>query len=259
MSFGDFLKFKKFGSNKKIDELFGDNFNNTLIEIKKGNSYLREKFIENYIPFILKVTSNTTGKYIDTKNSDEFSISLEAFNIAIDNYDFGKNSSFFNFAEIVISRKLINYLKKNKSKKNELYFDDLSVKEQRYVENSTQYLPPDDFDDFEISTEIQNFESRLSEFNISLWELITNKPKHIDSIALCINIAKTLVSDNDLYNKLLKTKNIPRNELLKKVSVHRRTIENNRKMIIALCLILKSDLNNSKLCLKYLEKGGSKK
>ena len=40
----------------------------------------------------------------------------------------------------------------------------------------------------------------------------------------------------------MKNKAIPLKELLKLVNVHEKTIERNRKFIIAICLIIKSDL-----------------
>jgi len=65
----------------------------------------------------LKVTSNATGKYIDTRNSDEFSIALSAFNEAIDKFDIEKGYNFFLFSEQVIRRRLIDYSRSNKDDK----------------------------------------------------------------------------------------------------------------------------------------------
>jgi len=251
------FKYKKYNSNKRILEIFGDNFNNTLIKIKKGDVLLREKFISTYIPFILKSTSKAAGIYIDVKNSDEFSIGMEAFNEAIDAYDFTKNLSFFVFAEIVIRRRMINYMKKINKFIKEYPFTDLNNNEMNIVKDNLLYCPFSDIeyiDHEDIDEEIIDFIKKLSDFKIKILDLSKELPKHMDSLRLCVNIAKVLAGDDELYDKLLKNKNIPRNKLLSKVNVHRRTIENNRKTIIALCLILRSSLNYSKIYLKYLEK-----
>ncbi len=50
-------------------------------KIKNGDKQLKEKFIEDYIPFILKVINSFySSKIVDIKNSDEYSIGLMAFN-----------------------------------------------------------------------------------------------------------------------------------------------------------------------------------
>jgi len=46
---------------KKLDDIVYDDFISTLRQIKEGNHQLREEFISEYKPFILKVTSNATG------------------------------------------------------------------------------------------------------------------------------------------------------------------------------------------------------
>jgi len=82
---------------KKLDDIVYDDFISTLRQIKEGNHQLREEFISEYKPFILKVTSNATGKYIDTRNSDEFSIALSAFNEAMINLTSRKVIISFSF------------------------------------------------------------------------------------------------------------------------------------------------------------------
>lgn len=55
--------------------------------IQEGNQHERNQLIKEYIPFIQKHISQQLGKYIDTKNSDLYSIGLMAFNEAIDKYN----------------------------------------------------------------------------------------------------------------------------------------------------------------------------
>ncbi|NLP14306.1 MAG: RNA polymerase sigma-I factor [Clostridium sp.] len=231
-----------------------DTFISTLKQIKEGNQQLREEFISEYKPFILKVTSNALGKYIDTRNNDEFGIAMSAFNEAIDRFDLTKGYNFFLFSEQVIKRRLIDYFRRNKDNKEYpfSYFEDNSVYYyERLISDSFT-----GFEDVEAQEEIDNFKKKLSEFGITFVDLVLNVPKHKDSRRLCIKIAKMLAEDEQLYRTLLRNKNIPRNELKKRAKVHGRTIGNNRKYIIALCLILKSNLSLSKRYLEYTMEGG---
>jgi RNA polymerase sigma factor len=247
---------KNIGARKEkhMDKSIYDAFIFTLKQIKEGNQQLRDEFIAEYKPFILKVTSNALGRYIDTRNNDEFGIAMSAFNEAIDRFDAVKGYNFFLFAEQVIKRRLIDYFRRNKDNKEYpfSYFEgDNIYYDESWISNSFT-----GFEDIETQEEIDNFKKKLSEFGITFVDLVLNVPKHKDSRRLCIKIAKMLAEDDQLYRALMRNKNIPRNELKKKAEVHGRTIGNNRKYIIALCLILKSNLSLSKRYLEYTMEGG---
>lgn len=226
----------------------------TLQNIKGGNKVLRNEFISNYIPFILKVTSKTLGKFIDVQNSDEYSVAMSAFNEAIDSYDFSKNYNFFLFSEQVIKRRLIDFSRKN-SRLREYPF---SYFEDNYDFNEEPYLNSSYFsmEDIESREAIEDFINKLKEFDITMMDLTQNIPKHRDSRKLCIRIAKALAEDDRLFQKLKKNKSIPRNELKSQIGVHNKTIGNNRKYIIALCLIMRGDLQISQKYLQYTDEGG---
>lgn len=228
-------------------------FISVMSEIKQGNMTLRNKFISDYKPFIARVISNILGKYIDTENSDEFSIGLIAFNEALECYDITRNYNFFLFCEQIIRCRVIDYLRKNNRKKEypfSYYEDEYKI---NFEENYSQYNSHFSLDDVEIKEEIALLKENLSNFGISLADLVKMTPKHKDSLLLCIKIARTLSEDGNLFNYMMKNKNIPRNALKKLAKVHSKTIGNHRNFIIALCLILKSDLELSKKYLKYAE------
>jgi RNA polymerase sigma factor len=233
-----------FSRSKSGDKASNDEFVNKLRLIKEGDKLLREEFLSRYTPFMLKIAANAVGKYIDVKNSDEFSIVLSAFNEAIDSYDLTRNYNFLLFSEHVIKRRLIDYMRKNRRNK-ELpfsYFDDESELLERYLS------PVQDrsFEDVEIREELIEYKETLEEFGINFVELILSVPKHKDSRELCLRIATILADDEELFQLLCKYKNIPRNDLKKRAGVHGRTIGRHRKYIIAVCLILRSNLEISK-------------
>ncbi len=251
----DVLNLLNFNKNKVGVKTSNDEFIFRLRQIKEGDKQLREDFISSYTPFMLKTASNIIGRYIDIKNSDEYSIALSAFNEAIDCYDMTKNYNFLLFSEHVIKKRLIDHIRRSKRNK-ELPFS--------YFENDNEmlekYIIPDSsitFEDVEIREEIIEYKKTLEGYGITFVDLISNVPKHEDSRRLCIRIAKLLADDEELFRLLQKYKNIPRTELKKKAKVHGRTIGNHRKYIIALCLVLKSNLELSKRYLNSTEKGGS--
>ncbi|WP_241400101.1 hypothetical protein [Clostridium beijerinckii] len=86
----------------------------------------------------------------------------------------------------------------------------------------------------------------MSEFNINIYDIGEEIPKHRDSIIMCIKIAKELCDNDYLYGKLIRNKSIPLKELVSMVQVHKRTIERNRKFIIVVSLIFKTEFTYSK-------------
>ena len=92
----------------------------TILKIQQGDSKLRNDIIHSYKPFIAKTASTVCNRYI-TESDDEFSIGMIAFNEAIDKYSSEKGSSLIAFAEIIIKRRVIDYLR-SQSKRKESAF-----------------------------------------------------------------------------------------------------------------------------------------
>lgn len=61
--------------------------NDVIKKIQDGDKLLRDKFINDYKPFIIKTISRALGKFIEIENNEEFSIGLIAFNESINYFD----------------------------------------------------------------------------------------------------------------------------------------------------------------------------
>ena len=235
-----------------------DGVNGILAEIKSGNTELKEKFIGDYKPFVIKAVFNATGKRVEIENSEEYSIGLSAFNEAIDSFDFSKNKNFFGFSEQVIKCRIIDYIRKNRETQNRVYpftyFSDEQSNdfEERYLSSDCTH----EFNNIELKEDILIFKDKLRLYGISFRDLLTCAPKHKDSRIMCIKIAKVLAVDENLFRKMEKTKTLPIQELLKAVNVYRGTLDKNRKFIIALSLIMTSGLEVLNGYISQTEGGG---
>ena len=232
-----------------------------MAKIKNGDTHLKEGLINDYKPFILKVISTVTGKFVDTKNSDELSIGLMAFNEAIESYNAEKNVGFLSFAETVIKRRTVDYIRKD-CKNSKVYpftyFQNNDNEDKGIIENKYMVVEAGTFfDNVELKEEIDLFRTRLKDFGINLSDLVGNVPKHADSKRLAIGIARVL-SESKLLSDMLNTKKtIPMSQLMKIVQVNRKTVERNRKFIIAVYLILNSRLEVLQEYVSNIEKGGN--
>lgn len=210
----------------------------TINKIKTGDNELRNDFIDKYKPFILKTISGVTGKYIDPENSDEYSIGLSAFNEAIDCFDESKGVMFFSFCSLVIKRRVSDYIRHNK-KHNKVYpFTYFEEADNNTFEQTHLKAQTDELSAFEFSEETKSFEKKLNELGIKFEDLVQSAPKHKDSKALCIRIAKTIADNKESFKKLENSGMIQKTQLVRTLKINKKTIERNRIFIIAAALII---------------------
>jgi len=247
------LNFKIFKKPKlEIDPL-----KEIVAKIRDGDKDLNEKFINDYKPFISHSVSKVLGRFINPDDSEEFSIGLIAFNEAIKSYDEGSNRNFLSFADQVINRRVIDFLRKQSRTKNEYPFTYFENEENNHFEE--KYLVSQTrVDNVEVEEEIFAFKDELFKHGITLASLVQCAPKHKDSKQLCMSLARLIAENQSLYDKFKKTGNIPMTELMKVTDVYHGTVERNRKYIIAMIVIMKSKMEILQGYIKDVEKGGKR-
>ncbi|WP_240620208.1 RNA polymerase sigma factor SigI [Peribacillus acanthi] len=221
------------------------NLEESIFKIQDGDLHLRNEIIKSFKPFIAKTASSVCRRYI-RESDDEFSIGLIAFNEALDKYDREKGSSLISFAETLIKRRVIDYLRSQSRKQQDLLMDMQSNDEEEQAQN---YLEAEQsMQQFQLELESQKrkdeilqYTKNLKEFDVSFSDLVECSPKHVDSRQSAIFIAKTLINDPEMLQALYEKKRLPIKQLESKVDVSRKTIERNRKYIIALAIILCGD------------------
>ncbi len=226
-----------------------DSFIDIVRKVKKGDDLLRNEFINSYKPFIIKSVSQIINKNIDIESSEEFSIGLMAFNESIECYNEEKKYSFMDFSKQVIRRRVIDYIRLSQKNAN-VYpfssFDDTTNFEEKFLMD----IRSNHVYEFELKEEFVYLEKSINSFGITIEQLINSSPKHKDTRANCIKISRLIAENEDLYQKFCFKKTLPFTDLKQKVNLSQRTLEKNRKFIIAMVLILKSNLDVLK---KYIE------
>ena len=214
-------------------------------QIQQGDLSLLDDLIQDYKPFIAKTVSSVCKRYISEKD-DEFSIGLIAFNEAIKKYTPERGSSLLSFADILIKRKVIDYIRQQSRNQAiplsfgidggddgtgfSLLEDELSI-EDHQIKN----------DDEKRREEIIQFQLMLQQYGLSFQDLVENSPKHADARKNAMEVASILSRDSVLRQQLLEKKRLPIKQLEEKTHLSRKTIERNRKYIIAVSLILMGD------------------
>ncbi|MFC5648261.1 RNA polymerase sigma factor SigI [Paenibacillus solisilvae] len=213
------------------------------VELIRSGEASRDDFIQAYKPYIAKVTSRFCKRYIDPTRDDEFSIALSAFNEAIDQYSSHAGKSFLGFVETVVRRRLIDYVRKEQrhsttvpysafdgTDDEEMAVNPIETREavQRYVQEQ---------DEEARRQEIEEYNTCLKGYGISFAELPEISPKHADSRQLLIAISRLFVEAEHLFEAFEVKQKLPVKELCEMASVSRKTIERNRKYIIALAIL----------------------
>ncbi|NRD78656.1 RNA polymerase sigma factor SigI [Bacillus sp. BRMEA1] len=213
--------------------------------VQEGDKALLNEIIDDYKPFIAKTVSSVCKRYI-YETDDEFSIGLIAFNEAIEKYSKERGSSLLSFSEVIIKRRVIDYIRKQT--RNQHISMDLGLTSPEEESPGTVIVNELSVDEYNKKNdeqlrkdEILQFQALLAKFDLSFNDLVENAPKHSDARKNAIYAAKMLSENKELIDNMFEKKRLPIKELEKMVNVSRKTIERNRKYIIAIALILTSD------------------
>lgn len=222
--------------------------------IHQGEDELRNELLQQYRPFIGTVVSKVCKRYIDQSHDEEFSVGLEAFNEAISQYSSEKGGSFLSFADLVIRRRVIDYIRKNKPRASFVSFDETMDSESpEYnvwdVQVAVEQYQAEREADMR-REEILHYRERLSEFDIALEELPEYTPRHADARNNMIRIARMIADNEKLRESFLEKKKIPVKYLLQFISFSRKTVERNRNYIVAITLIF---IGNYRFLRSYIQ------
>ncbi|MCO7176058.1 RNA polymerase sigma-I factor [Sporolactobacillus kofuensis] len=221
---------------------FNISLETNIYQVQQGDETLRNSIIESYQPFIKKVVSKVCNRFID-QTMDEFSIGLVAFNEAINQYQKGQGSKFLTFADMVIRRRIIDFIRKESRQVRHIYLEQTKPTDENAMEESfiEQQAAIDYYEEEcrmnERLEQIESYQTLLLDYGITFDVLSKHCPKHADARENAKVSAKRLVEHTELVNYLKKKKQLPIKDLLQFVSCSRKTIERNRKYIIALSLI----------------------
>ena len=230
-----------------------DNSINERVERIKGNRDEINRFIEEYKPFIASCVEKFTGKYVMYGESDELSIALIAFAESIEAFDSSKGN-FLTFAQNVIRKRLIDYYRKEKKYKEitmpSIYYEetndeeiDISEKEaaDRYsIDENNEYR----------RLEIEELKKELAAWGITFKDLVRVSPKHKSTKKVCKKIIKFIISKPELVNRIKVKKYLPVSEIQNNLKISQRKIENLRKYIITVIIVITGDYEYIKEYLK---------
>lgn len=224
-----------------------------LLSAKNGDVEAREQLIEMHMPDIIRTASRVSRRYLQVGQDDEVSIALMAFNEAIDSYCDEGGASFSRFAETVIHRRLVDHFRRE-GKRAEVPLSELDQEDDdgnpyNYAElrGSLVQYELDQADEIR-REEIAQYAQMLSTYGIRFSELPKIAPKHRDARIRSMQVARLIAETPSYRQHLIEKQSLPLSMLEKdeRVEISRKTMERQRKYIIAIAVLLMSDLYHLK-------------
>ncbi|MEL7647511.1 MAG: RNA polymerase subunit sigma [Sedimentibacter sp.] len=212
------------------------------VEAKEDRN-LAEAFLKEYEGFILKAAYKATGRYI-TKYDDQWSVSLLAFNEAVLAYSYDKGS-FLSFSEIVIKRRLYDYIKRQSR-----HFCEISINPHVFESDGEEedvgimqevMAKVAVVENNEAKIEIEALSKVLTEYGFSFLDLALVSPKAQKTKTVCAKAIAYLMRENILLNEMRRSRMLPLKTIENNLKLPRKLLERHRKYIIAGAEIMAGD------------------
>jgi RNA polymerase sigma factor len=203
---------------------------------KTDPSILEELIRKNEI-FILKIASKVTSRYI-TKSDDEWSIALLALTQAIEGYELEKGN-FLKFAELVIKRRIIDYIRSQGKFSSEVSIDPVLFDAEPEEEDENigikiavaEQISKQDNGDLKLEIEAAN--QVFSGYGFSFFDLTSCSPQAKKTRTSCAKAVNYMLNNPFLITELKSTKLLPIKIIEKNAKIPRKILERHRKYIIA--------------------------
>ncbi|MEI7884995.1 MAG: hypothetical protein WCI30_06555 [Clostridia bacterium] len=194
-----------------------------------------EKLIMQERAYIRACAGKTLFRHI-SKDSEEELLAIEAFVEAVGAYSFAKGS-FLSFAKLVINRRLIDEVRKEKTVAHIIPMDPTNIAIEQ-DKNSGMYLR-DSFDtETGITKEIEELSKTLAEYGFTFFELTNCSPKAEKTKQACKIAIQYILENSIVFNEMHATGLLTIKIIEKNTSVPRKILERHRKYIITVVEIL---------------------
>ena len=221
----------------------------------QSDSELTNKLIAAHEGFIRKCMMDQQ-KASGARVEDEMTVAMLAFAEAISKYDVDKGK-FLSFAKLIITRRMVDEYRKQLRQMplgtrsmDEPYSEEEDANKP-YETQASMTLFENQVKRSELQMEIVLYNEGLQAFGLNFAELAATSPKQERLRAEYKAVAKWLIGQPALLAGLYKERKLPVTEILKHCETDRKRLERGRPYIIALVVLMNSDLD---LIKSYLER-----
>ena len=222
----------------------------------------REDLIISQEKTILRTASLACRRFV-SRQDDEWSVALSAFNKAIDSYDDSKGD-FLPFAKMLIRRALIDDFRSRKDVLREVPVA------PHVMEGNGE--PGEDADGVYLAVisastavastglrdEILAINEKMGEFGFRFYDLTECSPRQEKTKRDCADAIRLILSSPALLLELEKTHKLPIKSLSASSGIPRKTLDRYRKYLIMAVLVLNGDYPFLQEYLKFMKEESRK-
>lgn len=212
---------------------------------KAGDQEVLNDLLFAFTPFMKKTASFVCKRPID-QHDEEFSVAMNGFHEAIMSFNPKETASLQTYAHLIIKRRIIDYIRKESARKEKVLLihtlkEDASTEHQQLFDEQAIHTYTIEQQAEARREEIIRYTHLMGKFGLSFKELTQAAPKHADARRTAFQTAQIIAETEEFYDYLINNKRLPLKEIEEIVEVSRKTLERQRKYIIAVVLLLKSD------------------
>lgn len=188
-----------------------------------------------------------------SEHDDEWSVSMVAFNEAIEKYT-PERGKFSSYAALVIKNRLTDQMRNDCRFRDEISFepdalegsdkdgenkDPLAAEIRKKLQEDVRKQEYDP--DTQAREEIEAVQKLLGQYGFSFYDLVSCSPKAEKTKRDCALAVIALMKDDELFEKMRRTKSLPAEGIIEASGVKRKILERHRKYIIAAAEILNGE------------------
>ncbi len=214
-----------------------------------GDREAREELIAQSTPLVLRVGARLCGRYLRMGQDEEVSVGLIAVNEALDRYRADSGVTFGTFAEVVVRRRLIDHLRRESARRETPFSEFQQEDEEGDPWSPLEFRRAQELDQarqeaLDRQAEVADFHRLLGLYGISLRDLVRQCPRHRDARSRAVEVARAVAGRPAWTEYLRRHKALPLREMEADpaLGVSRKTLERQRKFIIAVAVILMEGL-----------------
>lgn len=192
----------------------------------KTDESVFESLVRDYEIHMRKTAYRTVSRYID-QSDDEWSVVLLAFHEAVQQYAPGKGT-FTAFADMVIKRRLIDEIRRQARRREEISVD-MSRADEIVVADTTDRQQERQS---ALKLEIEAISGVLSRYGISFADLAESSPKAGRTRKQCGRAINLLTENRDLLDAMRAGGRLPVKKLIEIGKIPPKNLERHRKYII---------------------------
>lgn len=198
-----------------------------------------ERMVADYLPFIKKEVGKTGAQALEY--DDRISLGMLVFMGCVRQYE-EQRGAFLSYASTCIRNRLVDEVRKQDKAGTVSFTLDEEAESGATLDARVSLAAYDKKQEqLGLQEEIGLLSDQLAAYGISFGDLARICPRQKRSRALCADLARQVLDEEEMRAGFQQSGRLPQRELARKAGVSEKTVEKYRRYIVALLVIYQGD------------------